>query len=71
MGDLQVLDAETARTVERVCDSIVPGSARVGPAVYVDAQRRAFAAKGEPFNLQAIQPPLQKAAAVEPAAATK
>ena len=37
MGDLQVLDAETARTVERVCDAIVPGSARVGPAVYVDA----------------------------------
>ena len=37
MGDLQVLDPETARTVERVCDEIVPGSARVGPAVYVDA----------------------------------
>ncbi len=36
MGDLQVLDGETARTVERVCDAIVPGSARVGPAVYVD-----------------------------------
>ncbi len=34
---LQVLDAETARAVERVCDAIVPGSARVGPAVYVDA----------------------------------
>jgi hypothetical protein len=37
MADLQVLDAETARTVERVCDAIVPGSARVHPAVYVDA----------------------------------
>ena len=37
MGDLQVLDADTARTVERVCDAIVPGSARVRPAVYVDA----------------------------------
>jgi hypothetical protein len=34
---LQVLDAETARTVEEVCDAIVPGSARVRPAVYVDA----------------------------------
>jgi hypothetical protein len=34
---LQVLDADTARTVERVCDAIVPGSARVRPAVYVDA----------------------------------
>lgn len=37
MGDLQVLDAETARMVEGVCDAIVPGSARVRPAVYVDA----------------------------------
>jgi hypothetical protein len=37
VGDLQVLDAETARTVERACDAIVPGSARVRPAVYVDA----------------------------------
>jgi hypothetical protein len=36
-ADLRVLDAETARTVERLCDAIVPGSARVGPAVYVDA----------------------------------
>jgi hypothetical protein len=37
MADLQVLDVETARMVERVCDAIVPGSARVHPAVYVDA----------------------------------
>jgi hypothetical protein len=37
MSDLQVLDAETARMVEGVCDAIVPGSARVRPAVYVDA----------------------------------
>ena len=37
MADLQVLDAETAVMVERVCDAIVPGSARVRPAVYVDA----------------------------------
>jgi hypothetical protein len=34
---LQVLDDETAQAVERVCDAIVPGSARVRPAVYVDA----------------------------------
>jgi hypothetical protein len=32
-----VLDAETARVVESVCDAIVPGSARVKPAVYIDA----------------------------------
>ena len=33
----QVLDAATAETVEGVCDAIVPGSARVRPAVYIDA----------------------------------
>jgi hypothetical protein len=32
-----VLDADGARAVEVVCDAIVPGSVRVGPAVYVDA----------------------------------
>lgn len=37
MGDLQVLDAATARMVAGVCDALVPGSARVGPEVYVDA----------------------------------
>ncbi len=36
-SDLQVLDADTARTVQRVCDAIVPGAARVRPEVYVDA----------------------------------
>jgi hypothetical protein len=39
MPGLQVLDGETARLVEEVCDAIVPGSARVGPAVYIDALR--------------------------------
>ena len=37
MPNLHVLDDETARLVERVCDAIVPGSARVHPAVYIDA----------------------------------
>jgi hypothetical protein len=37
MADLQVLDRETARTVEQVCEAIVPGSARVRPVVYIDA----------------------------------
>ena len=37
MPGLQVLDSGTARVVEKVCDAIVPGSARVGPAVYIDA----------------------------------
>ena len=34
---LQVLDFETAGMVDAVCDRIVPGSARVRPAVYIDA----------------------------------
>jgi hypothetical protein len=37
MPNLYVLDDETARLVERICDAIVPGSARVRPAVYIDA----------------------------------
>jgi hypothetical protein len=37
MGDLHVLDEETARMVEGVCEAIVPGSARVRPVVYIDA----------------------------------
>jgi hypothetical protein len=37
MAHLQVLDDETAQVVERVCDAIVPGSAHVRPAVYIDA----------------------------------
>lgn len=47
----QVLDAETALTVERVCDAIVPGSARVRPAVYVDAL---LARMDEPTRAAAI-----------------
>ena len=34
---LQTLDAQRAETVEALCELIVPGSGRVGPAVYVDA----------------------------------
>ena len=37
MSELRVLDARTAEAVEEVCDAFVPGSARVRPAVYVDA----------------------------------
>jgi hypothetical protein len=32
-----MLDSETAHLVESVCDTLVPGSARVQPAVYIDA----------------------------------
>jgi hypothetical protein len=37
VGALQVLDTAAAENVRKVCDAIVPGSARVRPEVYVDA----------------------------------
>ena len=37
MAAFRVLDGEQAVMVQSVCDVIVPGSARVGPEVYVDA----------------------------------
>jgi hypothetical protein len=51
MAHLQAIDSETARMIEGVCDLIVPGSARVRPAVYIDA-------------LLARMPPPQRAAAI-------
>jgi hypothetical protein len=44
---------------------------QVTAAVYVDAQRRQFAAKGQPFRLEAIQPPVQKVSGAEPMTTTK
>jgi hypothetical protein len=37
MSELRALDAQRAAAVEALCELIVPGSARVGPVVYVDA----------------------------------
>jgi hypothetical protein len=34
---MKTLDAERAAALEQLCELIVPGSARVGPVVYVDA----------------------------------
>lgn len=34
---LRVLDEQRAQRVGAVCEAIVPGSARVGPVVYIDA----------------------------------
>jgi hypothetical protein len=34
---LTTLDARRAEAVEALCELIVPGSGRVGPAVYIDA----------------------------------
>jgi len=44
---------------------------QVTAAVYVDAQRRSFASKGEAFKLQSIQPPVQKVSGAEPATTMK
>jgi len=51
MAGLRVLDDDAARMVERVCDAIVPGSARVRPEVYVDAL---LAAMDEPTRDAAL-----------------
>jgi hypothetical protein len=34
---MKVLDARRATALEALCELIVPGSARVGPVVYIDA----------------------------------
>jgi hypothetical protein len=34
---MHVIDEEGAAAIEAVCEAIVPGSRRVGPAVYIDA----------------------------------
>lgn len=38
MAQLRVLDEDHARGAAALCEAIVPGSARVGPVVYVDAK---------------------------------
>lgn len=37
MTELRTLDPGQAQAVEALCELIVPGSSRVGPALYVDA----------------------------------
>lgn len=34
---LRTLDERRAEAVERLCELLVPGSSRIGPAVYIDA----------------------------------
>jgi hypothetical protein len=35
--DLKILDERRAAVLEPLCETIVPGSSRVGPVVYIDA----------------------------------
>lgn len=51
---LRVLDAHRAGAVEALCALIVPGCARVGPVVYVDAVLAAMPAEARAAALGAI-----------------
>ncbi len=42
MSELKVLDSEHAAILARLCELIVPGSSRVGPVTYIDAQLAAL-----------------------------
>ncbi len=51
---MTTLDDARAAAVEALCDLIVPGSAAVGPAVYVDATLAGMPAGMRDFALHAI-----------------
>jgi hypothetical protein len=51
---VNVLDDARTRAVEQLCELIVPGSARVGPAVYVDAVVAAMPPEARAGALAAI-----------------
>ena len=51
---LRTLDARRAEAVEALCEAIVPGSAAVGPAVYVDAVLTAMPPTVQAHALAAI-----------------
>jgi len=51
---LRILDEQSARGVEALCEAIVPGSARVGPMVYVDAVLATMAPQARAAALRAI-----------------
>jgi len=51
---LRVLDKHRADSLETLCEWIVPGSARVGPVVYIDAVLAARPAEARAEALRAI-----------------
>ncbi len=51
---MRVLNEHRAARVEALCELIVPGCARVGPVVYVDAMLAAMPAEALSAALQAI-----------------
>ncbi len=54
-GDVRVLDDARAAALERLCELLVPGSSRVGPAVYVDALLERMDAEQRGAALAAIE----------------
>lgn len=54
MTRLRVLDEARAAAVAALCEAIVPGSARVGPVVYVDATLAMMPPPARAAALQAI-----------------
>ena len=52
---MKVLDDRRAQALERLCDAIVPGSAAVGPAVYIDAVLAAMPAEMRDYALGAFE----------------
>jgi hypothetical protein len=53
-SELRVLEPERARALEQLCDRLVPGSAAVGPAVYVDALLAGMPPEVRAFALASI-----------------
>ena len=51
---MQALDAGRAAALESLCETIVPGSARVGPVVYVDAVLAGMPEPVREFALAAV-----------------
>ncbi len=66
---MRTLDPDRARAVEKLCEAIVPGSSRVGPAVYVDAVLAGMPPETREFALGAIDMLAPAAAAGAPALA--
>jgi len=54
MTALRVLDAGRAQAVEALCELLVPGSGRVGPAVYVDAAIAGMPPEAQAHALESI-----------------
>ena len=52
---LRTLDAGQTEALERLCEAIVPGSTRVGPAVYIDAQLAAMPEEVRAAAIAAIE----------------